>query len=363
MEPAEYKKLINRDRITEAAATTFPDSAEIIPERFIRSDDEVQAAVEDEAACEVLPVVDMANLLDPELSASETAKLGSACRDWGFFQLANHGVDEAVIQQMKDSTVQFFSLPLGSKNEVAVRPGGFQGFGHHFNDPGTDKLDWAECLLLETQPPDRDMEFWPTNQPTFRDALDRYSEEMATLARRLLRFMAADLGVSAAALLGAFGGGKGQTAGIHRYPPCRRPEKVLGMAPHTDGFGLTLLLHADAGAPPPGLQVRRGGRWFPVRPVPGALVVNVGDVLEVLSNGAYASAEHRVVPHAERPRTTVVVFQDASLDDGTVAPLPELLMLRGEEARYEAMGRLEFSKGQLQALAQGTRFPDSLKTS
>ncbi|CAN6284394.1 unnamed protein product [Urochloa humidicola] len=360
MEPGEYNKLINRDRITEAAATTFPDSAEI-PERFVRSDDDVQAAVEDEASCELLPVVDMANLLDPELSASETAKLGSACRDWGFFQLTNHGVDEAVIQQMKDSTAQFFSLPLGSKNEVAVRPGGFQGFGHHFNEPGSDKLDWAECLLLETQPA-RDMEFWPKNPPTFRDALDRYSEEMATLVRRLLRFMAADLGVSAAALVRAFAG-KGQTAGTHRYPPCRRPEKVLGMTPHTDGFGLTLLLHADDGTPPPGLQIRRGGRWFPVRPVPGALVVNVGDVLEVLSNGAYASAEHRVVPHAERSRTTVVVFQDASLDDGTVAPLPELLLGGGQGARYEAMGRLEFAMGHLQALAQGTRFPDSLKTS
>ena len=85
------------------------------------------------------------------------------------------------------------------------------------------------------------------------------------------------------------------------------------MTPRTDEFGLTLLLHADD---TPGLQVRRRGGWFPVRPLPGALVVNVGDVLEVLSNGAYGSAENRVIPHAERSRTTVVVFQDASLDGG-----------------------------------------------
>ena len=77
-----------RDKITDATAALFADSAKI-PDRFIRTN-EVQAAGavvagEDEAS--ELPVVDMASLLDPELSASETAKLGSACRDWGFFQV------------------------------------------------------------------------------------------------------------------------------------------------------------------------------------------------------------------------------------------------------------------------------------
>ncbi|OEL34842.1 Protein SRG1 [Dichanthelium oligosanthes] len=310
MEPSDYSKLIRRDKVTDTAATTFPDSVEI-PEGFIRTD-----------------------------------------------ELTNHGADEAVIQQMKDSTAEFFGLPQESKNAVAVRGGGFEGFGHHFNEPATDKLDWAECLLLGTQPVQtRNMEFWPTNPPTFRYALDRYSVEMTNLARRLLGFMAADLGVTPETLFSAFSN-KTQSMGIHRYPPCRNPDKVLGMTPHTDGFGLTLLLHVDD---TPGLQIRRGGRWFPVHPLPGAFVVNVGDVLDVLSNAAYGSVEHRVLPHAERSRTTVVVFQDASVD-GMVAPLPELL-LKGDEALYKSIGRLDFSKGHLRALAQGTQFLDSLKTS
>ncbi|KAF8728957.1 hypothetical protein HU200_018258 [Digitaria exilis] len=291
----------------------------------------------------------MANLLDPELSVSETAKLGSACRDWGFFQLTNHGVDEAVIQQVKDSVARFFSLPLETKNAVAVRPGGFQGFGHHFNAPASNKLDWAECLILETQPVHvRNMEFWPANPLTFRHVLDRYSVETTSLAMRLLGFMATDLGISQETLQSAFRN-KRQTMAMHHYPPCRRPERVLGMTPHTDGFGLTLLLHVDG---TPGLQVRRGRRWFPVRPLPGGLLVNVGDVMEVLSNGAYGSVEHRVIPHAEKGRTTVVVFMDASVD-GMVAPLPELLLKGGETPRYEAVERLEFSKKHLKALAQG----------
>jgi len=70
---------------------------------------------------------------------------------------------------MKDSTVQFFSLPLESKAKVAVRGNGFEGFGHHYSRASSGKLDWAESMILVTQPVhDRNMEMWPTNPPTFR---------------------------------------------------------------------------------------------------------------------------------------------------------------------------------------------------
>jgi isopenicillin N synthase-like dioxygenase len=171
--------------------------------------------------------------------------------------------------------------------------------------------------------------------------------------------MAIDLGVSQEALLGAFFSGdaqKGQSMLMNHYPPCRHPEKVLGIATHTDAQGLTVLLHIDD---TPGLQFRRDdGRWLPVRPLSGALLVNVADILEVLTNGAYISVEHRVVPDAEKARTTVVLFQDASVD-GVVTPLPELL--GGEAARYNSMGKLEYTKSRLQAVIDGRRFLDSLK--
>jgi isopenicillin N synthase-like dioxygenase len=172
--------------------------------------------------------------------------------------------------------------------------------------------------------------------------------------------MAIDLGVSQEALLHAFFSGdaeKGQMMVMNHYPPCRHPEKVLGITPHTDGLGLTVLLHVDD---TPGLQIRRGGRWLPVRPLPGAFVVNVGDILEVLTNGAYASVDHRVVPDVERGRTTVVLLQDASVD-GVVTPLPELLEGHEAQARYNSIGRLEYTKGHFGGVAQGTRFLDSLK--
>ncbi|KAL6662277.1 hypothetical protein ACP70R_000136 [Stipagrostis hirtigluma subsp. patula] len=364
MDAAE-SKLICREKVTDATASLFADSVEV-PERFIRTN-EIQAAVvvvgEDEA--HELPVIDMAKLLDPKSSALETAKLGSACRNWGFFQVTNHGADEAAIQRMKESTVQFFSLPLEAKNAIAFRGENvYEGFGHHFSGPASaGKLDWAECVLLTTQPIHaRNMELWPTSPPTFRHALDRYSMEMMNLARRLLGFMATDLGVSREALLGAFfggdaAGGKGQSMSFHHYPPCRHPDKVMGIAPHTDLFGLTLLLHVDD---TPGLQIKKDGRWFPVRPLPGAFVVNVGVALVVLTNGAYRSVEHRVVPSAEKSRATIATFQDACVE-GMVRPLPELLNGGEAQARYKSIEKLEYRKGNVKALDEGTRFLDSLK--
>jgi isopenicillin N synthase-like dioxygenase len=75
---------------------------------------------------------------------------------------------------------------------------------------------------------------------------------------------------------------EGQTQGmrVNYYPPCRRAaDRVLGLSPHTDASGLTLLLQASNGVQ--GLQVRKDGRWFAVDAIDGALVVNVGDFLEV----------------------------------------------------------------------------------
>ncbi|KAJ1296577.1 hypothetical protein BS78_01G312000 [Paspalum vaginatum] len=94
---------VKRDQITDAAASAFANSGQQIPEKYIRTDEVLDGAVVGEDERYELPVVDMARLLDPELSALETEKLGNACRNWGFFQLANRGVDDAVVRRTKDN--------------------------------------------------------------------------------------------------------------------------------------------------------------------------------------------------------------------------------------------------------------------
>jgi isopenicillin N synthase-like dioxygenase len=98
----------------------------------------------------------------------------------------------------------------------------------------------------------------------------------------------------------------------------------------------------------------------PLCPLPGALVVNVSDILHILSNGTYKSVQHRVVVNAERGRTTAVIFQDASVD-GLVTPLPELLLKGGEAPRYKSIPRFEYLMVRLSALAKREGFLESLK--
>ena len=98
------------------------------------------------------------------------------------------------------------------------------------------------------------------------------------MARCLLEFMAKDMGAEPASLLEMF---QGQPQGfrMNYYPPCWQANEVLGMSPHTDAAGLTLLLQVNG---MPGLQIRKDGKWFTVNALEGSLVVNVGDVLELM---------------------------------------------------------------------------------
>ncbi|KAF0928710.1 hypothetical protein E2562_006133 [Oryza meyeriana var. granulata] len=346
-------EFIDQDESVQVVADTVGSSGEI-PERYVRAEMEADPVIND-ADGHSLPVIDLSRLINPEFSKEEIAKLGSACEDWGFFQLVNHGVDGGLLQQIKDDITEFFRLPLQEKMAVAIPPNGLQGFGHHFVFSKEQKLDWVDLLFLSTRPIDeRNMDFWPTNPPTFRGSLDKYSLEIANVSAKLFKFMAINLGVDEEALLGTFKG-QPQNVRINHYPPCRQADKVLGLSPHTDGVGMTLLLQVNDVQ---GLQIRKDGSWFAVKNLPGALVVNVGDVLEILTNGKYKSIEHRAVINPDKERITIAAFQSAPLSC-TVGPLQELLM-KGE-ACYKTVDGVEFTKGYFAAKLEGRRFLESLK--
>lgn len=75
-----------------------------------------------------------------------------------------------------------------------------------------------------------------------------------------------------------FGEDPMMTVRMNLYPPCPRPDLVMGLSPHSDGSALTLLLQDDQVE---GLQVRKNNEWIPIQPIPYALVINIGDLIEV----------------------------------------------------------------------------------
>ncbi|PVH32386.1 hypothetical protein PAHAL_9G387200 [Panicum hallii] len=148
------------------------------------------------------------------------------------------------------------------------------------------KLDWADMFYLVAWLNEaRDLRFWPAHPPSFRTSIDRYPSP----PRRRRKWHAACWSSSWPrtwelirhhCMLQMF---QGQPQGLrmNHYPPCRQANRVLGMSPHTDAAGLTLLLQVND---MPGLQIRRDGKWFAVDALDGALVLIVGDILEVMDN-------------------------------------------------------------------------------
>ncbi|XP_066387926.1 2-oxoglutarate-dependent dioxygenase 11-like isoform X2 [Miscanthus floridulus] len=253
--------------------------AEPVPRRYLSKDPSAEEVVAADDSSHAIPVIDFRKLLDPESSEEECARLGSACHRWGFFQLINHGVPDEVIANLMKDVVGFFKQPLEAKKECAQQADSLEGYGQAFVVSEDQKLDWADMLYLIVQPREsRDMRFWPTRPASFRDSVDSYSLEASKLAYHLLEFMAKGVGADPASLRGVF---QGQVRGMRAnyYPPCRQAaDRVLGLSPHTDPNGLTLLLQMNHDVQ--GLQVSKDGRWFPVQALDGAFVVNVGDALE-----------------------------------------------------------------------------------
>ncbi|PKU81506.1 S-norcoclaurine synthase 1-like [Dendrobium catenatum] len=297
-----------------------------IPERYFKPDVDAasMASIDDDE----LPVIDLMKLLDPELiDREELLRLGSACKEWGFFQIINHGIPEEVIEKIKDDIKKFFKLPLKEKEAIKQIPGHFEGYGQMFVHSEEQKLDWADILILAIQPlQNRDMRFWPTNPSTFRDTLETYTSKVARVVDCLYGLMAKDLGVDTEEMLNISSSGQLQTVRINFYPPCKQASKVLGLSPHSDANALTVLLQANDVQ---GLQIRKNGKWFLIKPKPGALIINIGDVMEILTNGRYKSIEHRAIINMEEERLSIATFH-LPRDDVVLRPFPELIGSDGE---------------------------------
>ncbi|TVU21273.1 hypothetical protein EJB05_30900, partial [Eragrostis curvula] len=318
-------------------ALTWNGSGEQLPERYIRTE---EAGAVESIAGSGIPVVDLGMLLDPASSAEELAVLGAACQHSGFFQLINHGVPDEVIHDIRRDITEFFKLPLEAKKVHAQLPDRVEGYGQAFVFSETQKLDWADMLYLMVRPTEsRNARFWPAQPPSFTDSVDKFSAEAARVASSLLRFMAADMGLEQPERLLEMFAGQPQTMRVTYYPPCREANKVIGLSPHSDATYLNLLLHVNEVQ---GLQIKKDGKWVSVDPMDGALVVNIGDILEILSNGRYKSIEHRAVVHPDKERISAAMFHQPC-PNTTVGPLPELLK-NGGRARYKSVDYAEYMK-------------------
>ncbi|GLJ27427.1 hypothetical protein SUGI_0538530, partial [Cryptomeria japonica] len=235
--------------------------------------------------------------------------------------VVNHGIPHSLIDTVKRIAKDFFKLPLERKQSYSLRPGDLQGYGQTFVVSENQKLDWGNLLGLIMYPPElRDLNFWPTEPADFMETVYAYNTEIKRRAGQLLALIAESLHLQPDFFEKKFGNAY-QKMRMNYYPPCVNPDLVLGLSAHADMVALTLLLQDDEVV---GLQIHKDDQWRSVKPIPYALVINTGNMMEVMTNGRYKSIIHRAVTNKEKERLSIGVFYAPGFTE-EITTSPELI--------------------------------------
>ncbi|XP_031385605.1 flavonol synthase/flavanone 3-hydroxylase-like [Punica granatum] len=278
-----------------------------------------------------IPVIDLSLIALSSSSKEEEdelEKLKLALTTWGCFQVVGHGIPTPLLDKMREITEQFFDLPEADKQIYSRAMNDIEGYG---TDPVlSDKqvLDWSERLFLKLLPQSsRNLNLWPETPNEFRGSLNEYSEKVKSIIDIVLGAMSRVLNLEEHYFLTKHGNQALMNARFNHYPTCTRPDLVLGAKAHTDGSGISVLLQDKEVE---GLQISNNSDWFRVPIIPHALLINIGDQMQIMSNGMCKSPMHRVTANARRKRTSLVIFY---LPDPEIEIEPARELVNGEKPR------------------------------
>ncbi|GMJ05350.1 SENESCENCE-RELATED GENE 1, senescence-related gene 1 [Hibiscus trionum] len=326
-----------------------------IPSRYLRPDIE-KAVVPDGGQVLDIPVIDMQKLVSGGPNNPEIQKLDFACKEWGFFQLANHGVDSGWLETLKAEVDKFFKLPLEEKKKWWQSPGNAEGFGQAFVVSEDQKLDWGDLFFMLTYPLRlRNPRLIPSLPSPLSETMERYTSDLNNLSVAMLEKIAEALHMKAEEMTEFVGEGR-QTIRVNCYPPCELSDQVMGLTAHSDATLITILLQLND---VDGLEIRKDGKWVRVHPLPDAFIINVGDILEIISNGRYRSIEHRGTVHPVNERLSFATFFGLAYD-GELGPAPSLISEQ-TPAKFTRVKVQEFYKGLFARKLQGKAYIDTFK--
>jgi isopenicillin N synthase-like dioxygenase len=290
-----------------------------------------------------IPLLDLGCLEAEEPARSQfLAQLRTAAREVGFFYLTGHGVAPDLLRELLDLSRSFFALPQAEKLAIEmVNSPHFRGYNRVAWERTRGAPDWREQIDIgperlalprtaslpgwaRLQGPNQ----WPATLPRLRPAVLRWQVAALTVLTRLMRAFAAALGQPEDALESLYRDEPHYLVKLIRYPCRETTASDQGVGAHKDAGLLTLLLQDEQS----GLQVETPAGWLDVEPRPGTFVVNIGELLELASDGYLRATLHRVVvPTAGTERISVAFFLGARLD--ATVPLLELPPALAAQAR------------------------------
>ncbi|RZC46375.1 hypothetical protein C5167_039320 [Papaver somniferum] len=252
------------------------------------------------------------------------------------------------MEEMLKSVEGFFSLTWEEKMKYAsddvMNP---VRYGTSLNTSKPHILHWRDYLRHFGHPIESSFHLWPNNPSNYREVAKKYLEDVWKLAMKISSAIAEGLGLEKDYIEKSLGEGC-QIVASNYYPPCPEPHLTLGLSAHSDHGGLTILMQNDVN----GLQVRYNDTWIPVHHVPGTLVVNIGDYLEILSNGRYKSVEHRAVVNEEKTRISIAVGHGPDLNS-IIAPARALVDEKDERPLYKPIVYRDYMRCQQSCAVRG----------
>ncbi|CAK7326798.1 unnamed protein product [Dovyalis caffra] len=267
---------------------------------------------------DIIPTIDLSGV-DSNSRSKIVEQISSASREFGFFQIVNHGVSVEVMEQMIGGIKGLHEQSPEEKTRWYRRDMGTGvAIFSNFDLFHSKAASWRDTLQVYLGPTLPELQEIPE---ICRNELLEWNIQTKRVAELLMELLCEGVRLDAGRLK-EMTCLEGRTMVGHYYPCCPQPDLTVGIASHTDPGVVTVLLQDDIG----GLQVKYNGEWVDVKPVPGALVINVGDILQIMSNDEYKSVEHRVLanPHRE-PRVSIAVFFNPSDRVSLFGPLPELI--------------------------------------
>lgn len=243
----------------------------------------------------------------PEERVACTEAIAAAAAEWGFFQVVNHGVGQELLDAMRREQVRLFRLPFEAKTAA-----GLLNDSYRWGTPtatSSKQLSWSEAFHVPLAGISGNRCSYG-ELTTIRDVTQEVANAMSKLANALARVLAESLGHTAGEQFPEGCDERTCFLRLNRYPPCPFSPDAFGLVPHTDSDFLTVLSQDQVG----GLQLMKGSRWVAVKPIPNALIVNIGDLFQAWSNDRYKSVEHKVVTNATAERYSVAYFLCPSYD-------------------------------------------------
>ena len=274
---------------------------------------------------EAIPLIDLGPSLSGDLEAKKAVawEIHKTARDTGFFYIANHGVPQAMMDGQLDLARRFFALPLEEKAKVDTRYStctrGYEAPGLQTLDDGSPP-DLKEGFLIgvdldDDHPYVRDgvpncgANLWPEKPDGFRARYEAYVAEMFRVGRHLMSLIALSIDLPEDYFVDGLKEPLFNSRLLKYGPqPANAAYNQIGAGAHIDWGMITILLQDDVGR----LEVENAaGEWIAAPPIPGTFVINLGEMVRVLTNGLYHANMHRVLNnHSGRDRFSVPTFFD-----------------------------------------------------